>query len=124
MDGLGAVLLVVILIGLAALALVVWALVVALRREAWAWVAAIVVSLIALGVVAPIVAAVYLITYRKNGPTPATPKPSGPPPAEGWYEDPGGEYDRRWWNGHAWTDQVLDAGITRTRPIPTVDPPR
>jgi len=27
-------------------------------------------------------------------------------PAEGWYADPSGANQLRWWDGHAWTDYV------------------
>lgn len=103
-------------------AITVWSLVVAVRNQSWAWVVAIGISIV-VGPLAPILGLVYLIAYRKNGPTPAM--PPAPPPqvfAEGWYDDPGGAYDKRWWNGDAWTDQVIDAGITRTRPLSSPGP--
>ncbi|MEM8706542.1 MAG: DUF2510 domain-containing protein [Actinomycetota bacterium] len=118
MDGLATLLLVLVVIGLLALTLVVWALVVAIRREDWAWVVALAISVLALGVIAPIVAVVYLVTYRKNGPTPAKQGRFRRPVEEGWYPDPGAEFDQRWWDGATWTDQVMDDGIARTRPLP------
>lgn len=126
MDGLAALLLLVIVVGLIALVFVVWALVVAVRREDWPWVVALVVSLLALGVVAPIVALVYLIAYREKGPSPASVRQQRRqgPIEEGWYDDPGGEYAHRWWNGSAWTDRVLDDGVARTRPLPPKDSSR
>ena len=95
------------------LALVVWGLVVALRRSDWPWAIGIGVSLLLLGPIAPIVATVYLIAYRDRGPTP---RELRRPQPEGWYDDPGGEYDMRWWTGQAWSDQVMDDGVNRTRP--------
>ena len=35
----------------------------------------------------------------------------------GWHPDPTGRFNRRWWNGAAWTDQVADpAGNQYTDP--------
>ena len=52
-----------------------------------------------------------------------------PPPqeaAEGWYPDPSGRFDKRYWNGRAWTfhvgreagKQVLRDPPTRRAPTP------
>ena len=100
-------------IGLLAIAVVIWALVVAVRRSDWPWAIGLGVSVVLLGPIAPIVAAVYLIAFRKRGPTPHAPRRPQP---EGWYDDPGGEYDMRGWTGDAWSDQVMDNGVNRTRP--------
>lgn len=35
----------------------------------------------------------------------------------GWYADPFGRYDTRWWNGSAWTERARNNDIT------TIDPP-
>ena len=105
-------------VGLLALTVVVWALVVAVRRSDWPWAIGIGVTIVAVGPVAPIAAAVYLIAYRNRGPTPHELRRPPPPVPQGWYDDPGGEYDMRWWNGEDWTDQVMDNGINRTRPRP------
>jgi hypothetical protein len=32
------------------------------------------------------------------------------PPA-GWYEDPSGVHEKRWWDGSSWTEHVEDAGV-------------
>ena len=34
------------------------------------------------------------------------PDGAAPQPA-GWYPDPAGQADRRWWDGTRWTDQTL-----------------
>lgn len=44
--------------------------------------------------------------------------PPGPPP--GWYRDPFGQADGRYWNGSMWTDAVSRGGVTlRVAPDPT-----
>ncbi|MEM9465818.1 MAG: DUF2510 domain-containing protein [Actinomycetota bacterium] len=103
-------------IGLLALGVVIWGLVVAVRRSDWPWAIGIGASAIVFGPVAPIAAAVYLIAYRTNGPTPHELRRSSTAVPEGWYDDPGGEYDMRWWSGDDWSDQVMDNGVNRTRP--------
>jgi hypothetical protein len=35
-------------------------------------------------------------------------------PPSGWYPDPGGAHDRRWWDGTTWTEHVEDAGVPGT----------
>lgn len=39
-------------------------------------------------------------------------------PAPGWYTDPAGEADHRWWDGNAWTTQTRTAA-----PTPVLTPP-
>ena len=42
-------------------------------------------------------------------------------PAAGWYLDPAGVADGRYWDGAAWTNAVARSGITLTVPVdPTV----
>ena len=43
----------------------------------------------------------------------ATPAPTPP----GWYPDPRGRHEHRWWDGAAWTANVADAGVTATNPL-------
>lgn len=43
---------------------------------------------------------------------------------EGWYRDPSGRFDRRFWNGRAWTFNVTrDADRSQHRDPPTLLPP-
>lgn len=35
-----------------------------------------------------------------------------------WRADPGGQFDYRWWDGTAWTDQVSAGGVVQTAPLP------
>lgn len=39
----------------------------------------------------------------------------------GWYADPGGRYDHRYWDGSAWTEHVSRAGVVETAPITPAD---
>lgn len=40
----------------------------------------------------------------------------------GWFPDPTGRHDHRWWDGAAWTAHVADAGIASTDPLPEPGP--
>lgn len=44
-------------------------------------------------------------------------------PAEGWYADPTGAAQLRWWDGHAWTEYVepYEAAPTQAEAIPSYD---
>lgn len=43
-----------------------------------------------------------------------------PGPAPGWYRDPFGQADGRYWNGSMWTDAVSRGGVTlKVAPDPT-----
>jgi hypothetical protein len=35
----------------------------------------------------------------------------------GWYSDPTGRADQRYWDGNAWTDDVSRAGVQGTEPV-------
>jgi uncharacterized protein len=39
-------------------------------------------------------------------------EPSGNDPAPGWYPDPSGANQQRWWDGTRWTDDVAPSGGT------------
>ncbi len=41
--------------------------------------------------------------------------PAGPPP--GWYPDPSGRHQHRWWDGASWTASVGDNGVAATDPV-------
>ncbi len=49
-----------------------------------------------------------------------TEAPSWPP---GWFRDPTGRHDHRWWDGAAWTGHVADAGVASTDDLPPGAPP-
>ena len=41
-----------------------------------------------------------------------------PPPApSGWFHDPSGKHELRFWNGAAWTADVSDGGVQGQDPI-------
>ncbi len=44
-------------------------------------------------------------------------------PQAGWYADPAGTFEQRWWNGTAWTDQVLNGGVPTVSALPTGEAP-
>jgi hypothetical protein len=39
----------------------------------------------------------------------------------GWYADPSGRYDHRYWDGTAWTEHVSRGGVTDTAPVVPAD---
>jgi hypothetical protein len=41
----------------------------------------------------------------------------------GWFPDPTGRHDHRWWDGLAWTGHVADAGVAGLDPLPGAPPP-
>ena len=44
-------------------------------------------------------------------------------PAEGWYADPTGAAQLRWWDGHAWTEYVepYEAAPAQAEAVPAYD---
>jgi uncharacterized protein YxjI len=44
-------------------------------------------------------------------------------PAAGWYADPAGAFEQRWWDGRTWTEAVLNAGQQTASPLPTAAAP-
>ncbi len=73
-------------------------------------------------------AAVYRPRTRPGGPSPAAPRPGAPArgpggparavpavsvagPRRGWYPDPGGRHQVRFWDGERWTRHVGDGGV-------------
>jgi hypothetical protein len=72
------------------------------------------------------------ITARQEGLQARDPAPTERPVARqfaapttvdgpGWYADPGGRFDHRYWDGAAWTEHVSQAGVTTTAPIVPAD---
>jgi hypothetical protein len=39
-------------------------------------------------------------------------------PAPGWFPDPSGRWQVRWWDGSTWTDRVATAGRQASDPLP------
>src|SRR5690242_10889684 len=40
-------------------------------------------------------------------------------PAAGWYADPSGQHEARYWDGTRWTDRVADRGVENRGSDPT-----
>ncbi len=60
-------------------------------------------------------------TVRTVPPTVAGSRPLG---SGRWYADPTGRFAQRWWDGAAWTSEVVLAGGQQTAdPAPLPDPP-
>jgi type IV secretory pathway VirB2 component (pilin) len=56
--------------------------------------------------------------YQSGGtPWSSAPAPHGGPPA-GWYPDPSGRHEYRFFTGHDWTADVVDNGAHSTEPLP------
>jgi hypothetical protein len=54
---------------------------------------------------------------------PLAQRPAGPTTVDGpgWYPDPAGGFDHRYWDGSAWTEHVSRAGVTSTAPVVPAD---
>ena len=66
------------------------------------------------------------MTEQSDSDPSAAPNPPATP--EGWYPDPSGDHELRWWDGAQWTQNVSDHGKTSTAPVtvstvPLVDKP-
>jgi len=46
------------------------------------------------------------------------PGPPAPAQPAGWFPDPGGGHDHRYWDGTRWTEHVADAGVAAIDPPP------
>lgn len=44
-------------------------------------------------------------------------------PQQGWYPDPTGTFEQRWWDGAKWTEHVVNAGQQTVSPLPTGEAP-
>ncbi len=44
--------------------------------------------------------------------------------APGWFVDPTGRHDQRYWSGTAWSEHVVDDGVPGTDPPPPAPPRR
>lgn len=57
-----------------------------------------------------------------NQPPPYVPAPT-PPPLFGWYPDPTGRHEQRYWDGRHWSHRVSDGGVRGDDPLyPVQDP--
>jgi hypothetical protein len=74
------------------------------RLPSWAWGLIGFLSLL-------LWAILYLIASKTTKPAaPANTFDTMPP--EGWYADPKGEHQLRYWNGATWTERVENAGVS------------
>lgn len=92
----------------------------------------LIIVLILVLVVAPVVLIVWVVTSNSRRPPPPPAVMTVPPAAVGvtapgsgrWYADPTGRFAQRWWDGAAWTSEVVLAGGQQTAdPAPLPDPP-
>ncbi|HEV3282399.1 MAG TPA: DUF2510 domain-containing protein [Acidimicrobiales bacterium] len=44
--------------------------------------------------------------------------------APGWFRDPTGRHELRYWSGSEWTDHVVDGGVPAADPAPPAPPRR
>lgn len=56
-----------------------------------------------------------------GAPAPVAPEPAPTAPA-GWYKDPSGTHELRYFDGSVWTEHVSDGGVTSTAPLPGTTP--
>ncbi len=79
----------------------------------------LVVMVAVLAVPVVIIVAVVLATVRRRGGSPAQsdtfvgaqhPGQAEQGPPAGWFPDPSGRSDQRYWNGFGWTDAVVTNG--------------
>jgi len=49
-------------------------------------------------------------------PAAAAALPTAPGPPAGWFADPGGRHQHRYWDGAGWTEHVADAGVAALDP--------
>lgn len=108
------VILIILVVGVGGLVLTIFGLVRSAQRSEWGWFAAIVVGLV-LGIIGPVIAGVYLLLRRGQDTSVAV--PASGPPGPGWYDDPDGTHEHRYWDGTVWTDQVSNQGVTSTSPL-------
>ncbi|MGH9081251.1 MAG: DUF2510 domain-containing protein [Acidimicrobiales bacterium] len=63
-----------------------------------------------------------------TGSTATSVSPSGPSAGSGlspgWFRDPTGRHEQRYWSGTDWTDHVVDDGVPGTDPPPPAPPRR
>lgn len=55
--------------------------------------------------------------YTRPGPDGWRSADATPPPLFGWYEDPDGEHETRYWDGRGWSDFVRDGSVNAVVPL-------
>lgn len=78
----------------------------------------------AIAVPALIIGAIVVAVVRRGPSRPqpqswpgGTPSPLQPSPSAGWYSDPTGRNEQRFWNGTAWTESVASNGQPGADPL-------
>jgi hypothetical protein len=110
------------------LALLVWMWRADDRSATWPkWLLLVILSFSVLGTVPAVIATPYAVVpsvlfiaafvelvraWRRD--RALNPPDVNSPPA-GWYVDPSGQYEFRYWDGEAWTDHVASGGIATTQ---------
>jgi amino acid transporter len=120
--GLPELLIIFLVIGLLGLIPTILGIARAARNNDTGWLVGIILGWVTLGV-GWIVAIVYLVAVdgpRSRGAGSYTPTPTPPPPGgqpAGWYGDPAGRADQRYWDGFRWTEHVMRGGLQGIDPL-------
>ena len=97
----------------------IWGIVEAAQNHDTPWLIGIIAgSFIAIGW---IVALIYVLAIARRRVAAIHPPPAAsrsiPAPAAGWYADPAGHHEHRYWDGSNWTAAVSDEGVASTEPL-------
>ena len=84
-----------------------------LNGDQWLVVVLIVVPVVAVAAVAWVVFAAVRAGVRHGERPSALPRGS----VAGWWPDPFGRHELRWWDGSGWSGHVSDGGVQSTDPI-------
>jgi hypothetical protein len=87
----------------------------AARNRDVAWVVAIVAA--GIFTMGWLVATIYLVAIDTQRSPRLVPLDPSQPSPEGWYADPVGRHEERWWDGSTWTEHVTDRGRPGTDPV-------
>ena len=79
----------------------------------WVGVLMVVVPVVVLAIVAWVIFAAVRAGTRHGQRPSALPGGSMP----GWWPDPFGRHEVRWWDGRAWTADVSDGGVRSVDPV-------
>lgn len=58
-----------------------------------------------------------VVASPRPGPDGWLPGNETPPPLFGWYKDPDGAHEERYWDGRLWSEMVRDEGAVTTAPL-------
>lgn len=57
------------------------------------------------------------VPAARSAVVPVQPAAAPPAPAAGWFPDPSGRHEHRYWDGRAWTEHVASGGQQRSDPV-------